>query len=303
MSSTDKERMSTDKDKRVRLIGILAAAALVISLYLTKDHYEAGSSLCDASEMLSCSVVNRSTFSELLGVPVSIFGAIWCCVLCFGSWRVLQGDKPNYYLTAILLWSFLGVLFIFYMVIAEIILQAICIFCTMIHILTIIIFYQAVRLFRDMQATPPVSSFLYNMRYILLGVFVACIVPVFIFGALKQPDEATILSVTDFAVCVTSKHIKMYGSDGCGHCQHQKSLFGKEAFAYIDYVDCSKPENGEECKNNNIGVYPTWIKFHLNGVEEVERVKGVQSLDSMEKWSGCVISHPSASPPPSLSEA
>lgn len=58
---------STEKDKRVRTIGILAALGFFISIYLTKDHYAAGTSICDTGGLLSCSVVNRSSFSELLG--------------------------------------------------------------------------------------------------------------------------------------------------------------------------------------------------------------------------------------------
>jgi len=274
----------TERDRRVRIIGILGVISLFVSLYLIKDHYDAGASVCDAGGSFSCSVVNRSAYSELFGVPVAIFGAIWCGVLVFGAWRVLQGDKINYYLTAILLWSFLGVLFIVYMVIAEIILGAICPFCTVIHILTLIIFYYSIKLFRDIQVIPEIGSFIYNMRYVLVSVFVACMIPIIVAGTYVEPPAPEV--VLDLASCITSKHIKMYGSDGCGHCQHQKKIFG-ESFAQIEYVDCYNTKEGKKaCEDNEIHNFPTWVKFDESG-NEVERAKGVQTLEKMEAFSGC----------------
>lgn len=273
-----------ERDRRVKIIGILGFICFLVSLYLIKDHYEAGASICDAGGSFSCSVVNRSAYSELLGVPVAIFGAIWCAVIVFGAFRVLRGVKINYYLTAILLWSFLGVLFIVYMVIAEIILGAICPFCTVIHILTLIIFYYSIQLFRDIQVIPEIGSFIYNMRYVLVSVFIACMLPIFVAGTYVEPPAQEL--VLDLASCVTSKHIKMFGADSCGHCQHQKKIFG-ESFAQIEYIDCYKTEEGKKaCKDHEIQNFPTWVKFDASG-NEVERVKGVQSLEKMEIFSGC----------------
>ena len=50
-------------------------------------------------------------------------------------------------------------------------------------------------------------------------------------------------SSTDQAIALAN-HLKsrgsvMYGAYWCPHCQHQKELFGKEAWALIDYVECS----------------------------------------------------------------
>jgi len=291
---------SPEKDRRVKTIGILAGVGFLISLYLLRDHYAEGPSVCDASSLLSCSVVNRSAFSELLGVPVAIFGAIWCVVLCYGAWRVLENDRTNYFLTAILLWSFLGIFFIFYMVLAEFILGAICIFCTIVHILTVIIFYHAVKLYNDIKVTPEIGSFVYTMRYVLAAVVVACIIPVVVINAFSVPDP---VMTHDLASCLTSKHVRMYGSDGCGHCMYQKGLFG-ESFAGIDYVDCTKNnENEKECERHEIIGFPTWIKFDGDGddAQEVEKARpGAMSLSELANFADCVIA--SAPPEPALLE-
>ena len=74
-------------------------------------------------------------------------------------------------------------------------------------------------------------------------------------------------SSTDQAIALAS-HLKsrgsiMYGAYWCPHCQHQKELFGKEAWALIDYVECSpkgyyydKDRVGKVAKR--LDGFPTW---------------------------------------------
>jgi hypothetical protein len=53
----------------------------------------------------------------------------------------------------------------------------------------------------------------------------------------------------------------MYGAYWCPHCDRQKNLFGKEAFAQINYIECD-PEGPNaqpsRCEAANIQSYPTW---------------------------------------------
>ena len=115
------------REQRAQIIGVLAVLSIFLSLYLVKEHYETDQSFCDnlAGGMFSCSSVNRSEYSEFLGVPVAVFGAIWGLVLAFGAWKIYQNNMVAYYTTAVLLWALLGVLFIVYMVAAEVILRAV----------------------------------------------------------------------------------------------------------------------------------------------------------------------------------
>lgn len=41
----------------------------------------------------------------------------------------------------------------------------------------------------------------------------------------------------EFARCLSSKNITMYGTDWCRYCKKQKSMFGK-SFKYVNYVNC-----------------------------------------------------------------
>ena len=58
------------------------AVATAIHIYLTKTHYDAkytssaGSALCDINETLSCSAATASSWSEFMGVPIAIWGAL-----------------------------------------------------------------------------------------------------------------------------------------------------------------------------------------------------------------------------------
>ncbi|EAW33729.1 vitamin K epoxide reductase family protein [Lyngbya sp. PCC 8106] len=75
---------------------------------------------------------------------------------------------------------------------------------------------------------------------------------------------------------------KEYGAYWCPHCQDQKQLFGKEAFAMIDYVECDpkgKNPRPQLCKEAGITGYPTW---EIDG----QFYPGTASLEKLADLSG-----------------
>jgi hypothetical protein len=69
------------------------------------------------------------------------------------------------------------------------------------------------------------------------------------------------------------------GSLRCSHCYDQKLAFGKEAFAKIPYIECSKDGIDEQnglCKEKNVPGYPTW---EING----KLYPGEQALEELEE--------------------
>jgi glutaredoxin len=55
--------------------------------------------------------------------------------------------------------------------------------------------------------------------------------------------------------------IKMYGAYWCPHCYEQKALFGSEAFAEVEYIECEP--DGEKaqpqvCQAAGVRSYPSW---------------------------------------------
>ena len=61
-----------------RYAGLAAAGAmgLGVSIYLGFQHAaDAGASACSVSEVFNCDTVNRSEYSEFMGIPIAFIGA------------------------------------------------------------------------------------------------------------------------------------------------------------------------------------------------------------------------------------
>jgi hypothetical protein len=57
------------------------------------------------------------------------------------------------------------------------------------------------------------------------------------------------------------KGVKMYGAFWCGHCTNQKELFGQQAFAKIQYIECDpkgKNSQPQQCIKAGVKGFPTW---------------------------------------------
>lgn len=100
-------------------------------------------------------------------------------------------------------------------------------------------------------------------------------------------EENKIASKSESAEIALARHLKskgakMYGAFWCPHCQMQKQLFGEEAFAIIDYIECdTRGENARPqlCKAAKIQGYPTW---EING----KLYLGMLSLEKLADLSG-----------------
>jgi hypothetical protein len=74
---------------------------------------------------------------------------------------------------------------------------------------------------------------------------------------------------------------KLYGVHWCRYCNQQKEVFGKEAFAQLDYVECDpagKDARPNLCQEANVKGFPTW---EINGKLHT----GLRSLQDLAKLS------------------
>ncbi|MEP7054814.1 MAG: vitamin K epoxide reductase family protein [Actinomycetota bacterium] len=117
-------------------------AGFAISGYLTWAHFREGAVLaCPETGVINCQKVTSSPQSYLFGVPVAVLGLLFFAamlVLTFPpAWR-----SPNPLVhRARLLTVSAGVLFVIYLVYAEVfVLDAICLWCTAVHALTVVLF-------------------------------------------------------------------------------------------------------------------------------------------------------------------
>ncbi len=115
-----------------------------------------------------------------------------------------------------------------------------------------------------------------NKKIIIWGV-VIIVLAVSINAIIKNANAPGDLD--EFALCLTEKEVKMYGTDWCHFCQDQKSKFGK-SFKKVDYVNCDF--QSELCLIAGVESYPTW---QIDG----ETYTGVQQLNRLASLSGCVL--------------
>jgi uncharacterized membrane protein len=116
---------------------VLALAGVGVSTYLTIAHYTTPAILaCSASGTIDCARVTTSEQSTVLGVPVAVLGLVFfvaLSVLCLPvAWR---SDRRMVHL-ARLAATTIGIAFVLWLIYAELfIIGAICLWCTVAHVL------------------------------------------------------------------------------------------------------------------------------------------------------------------------
>ena len=271
------------KTKILKIIIILSILGIIVSLYLVENHYAPPTkgALCDISESISCSLVNTSTFSELFNVPVALLGVLWFLVLIIFSWKALKKDGALP--TMMLGWGILGILFVIYFVIAEIILRSICPFCTLVHVIVIAIFILLLVFYSAQEIKPTKKAILKALMPWIILIIIINIIPLILFNIPSSEKE----NYDILAQCITEKGVNMYGSFRCGVCAKTRVMFG-DSFQYINEIECHpQGENSqtELCLKKGIEGTPTWI---LEPDEiELKRQLGFLSIEELKEFSGC----------------
>ena len=102
-------------------------------------------------------------------------------------------------------------------------------------------------------------------------------------AAFAQSTNAVARNPRDLAQQLNNRGVRFYGSWRCPACQYQLELFGLEAKDQVPYIECNKPKRYPEqarlCRKAELRVYPTWER------RDGDRLEGVQSLDTLNRWS------------------
>jgi uncharacterized membrane protein len=263
----------------LKVILALAVLGLLTSIYLLQEHYSEASGICDINETVSCSLVNSSIYSMLFGVPVAVFGGIWFIFLFALAWQAIRQEKLIPFLLA---WNVLGLLFVVYLVIAEILLRAICPFCTVVHIITLITFILSLILFKQLKKKAKKIDGKLLKKWVL-ALIVVNILPLIFFNISYGEQQ----NFDELAQCITEQEVHMYGSFRCGVCAKTRAMFG-DAFQYINEIECHpQGENSEWelCQGKEITGTPTWI-LEPSGVEE-KRFEGFMTTNELAEFAGC----------------
>ncbi|MCX6804053.1 MAG: Ig domain-containing protein [Candidatus Diapherotrites archaeon] len=115
---------------------------------------------------------------------------------------------------------------------------------------------------------------------------------VLLFFGCNQPP-ANPVSVSDFASCLASKGVVMYGAIGCAHCNSQKQLFGG-SWSDVNYIECSVSNNPNLqnvlCSSAGITGYPTWV------FSDGQRIQGEVSFDQLSQKTNCLVPNVQSQP-------
>lgn len=115
-------------------------------------------------------------------------------------------------------------------------------------------------------------------RAMFIALLAAALILTALFVLWPQFTASQQLSTrAQFAECLSSKGVAMYGTDTCPNCQLQKGMF-EDDFRRIHYINCDIHQ--EECTQKGIQGYPTWM---YNG----QSMMGVQPFQSLSSFSGC----------------
>ena len=135
--------MDEELPKWPGVVGTVASAlGLGVAAYLTYEHFTSSTSLaCSDNGVVNCLKVTTSTYSAVAGVPVAVLGLVFFAVmLVLQLPPVWRRPDPAVRLGR-LAWAVVGLCTVLYLLYAELFaIDAICLWCTSVHVLTLVLF-------------------------------------------------------------------------------------------------------------------------------------------------------------------
>jgi uncharacterized membrane protein len=141
--------MAADLDVNTRgaarygiVTGALTLAAIAVSSYLTYAHYTTAANLaCSDKGLINCAKVTTSSYSSQLGIPLAVVGlAFFAVMLAFQNpwaWRSVRG-WVRFTRLGLAAGGAVTALWLIWVELFR--LDAICVYCTVVHVLAIVIF-------------------------------------------------------------------------------------------------------------------------------------------------------------------
>jgi vitamin-K-epoxide reductase (warfarin-sensitive) len=120
--------VNSGNSRLLTVVAVLAVAGIVVSGVSLAHHFSPSqTSFCDFSEHINCDIVNKSEYSAILGVPVSLIGILGYAVILGLATVYRSGPKSS---TIIFAAAVAGLIFALYLTYIEaFVLMVWCILC------------------------------------------------------------------------------------------------------------------------------------------------------------------------------
>jgi uncharacterized membrane protein len=121
---------------------VLGLSGLGVAIYLTIEHFDTTLTLaCPDTSRINCQRVTTSEYSRLAGMPVAVLGVVYFVValglLSPQAWRSTSAAVR----WSRIGWVGVGAVMVLYLVWAEFFgVNAICLWCTTVHVITFLLF-------------------------------------------------------------------------------------------------------------------------------------------------------------------
>src|SRR3989344_3467526 len=196
--------------KKIVLV-VLSLLGVLIMGYLLSLHFsEEGGSFCNLGEGLSCDIVNKSIYSTIMGIPMSLLGLLYFIAVFVGV--IKSYDDKTLRIIALATVAFLGPSL--YLTIIELtVIKSICVFCEGSKILMIIIAAISWKEAGKLKSKHFIGA-------VIVGVVMAMLT-FWVHSTAVPSDE-----YNEFAQCLHEKNFIMYGSITCSFCLKQRGIFG-----------------------------------------------------------------------------
>lgn len=129
--------------KIVSLIGVLLSLlGIADATYLTIAHYATKVVLaCPDTGIINCAKVTSSSYSEIHGIPLTLFGLLFFIGMLIAQLPWLWNSTSSLIRNGRVAYSITGIVAVFWLVYVELhILHAICLYCSGVHFLTFCLF-------------------------------------------------------------------------------------------------------------------------------------------------------------------
>lgn len=134
-----------DKQKILNIIKWLSLAGIIVAGYSLYEYYfGAPSDFCNINEVFNCYQVVKSGYSDILGVPIALFGMIGFGLIFICSTWSMGGKNTHEFLLPLTFVSLISVFYFMYL--SAFVIRAWCPSCIASWIIIVILFLLSLKL-------------------------------------------------------------------------------------------------------------------------------------------------------------